>query len=67
MDVIDEPERWIVKWTNGAMTGKHVTFENPTTGQRASGHDWSEWDPAVQEALDVVRLRSFWSRIRQSR
>ena len=54
MGVIDEPDRWIVKWTGGAMSGRHVTFVNPTTGQQATGHDWSDWDPAVQKALNAI-------------
>ena len=54
MGVIDEPDRWIVEWSGGAMSGRHVSFVNRTTGQKAAGHDWSAWDPAVQEALSEV-------------
>ena len=54
MGVVDKPDRWIVEWNNGALSGKHVTVRNPRTGQSATGHHWTEWDPAARDALQHV-------------
>lgn len=54
MGILDEPDRWTIEWSQGAMTGKRVTLVNKVTGQRATGFDWADWDRALRCALAAV-------------
>lgn len=55
MGVLDRPGSWSVEWSRSPVAGKRVTLVNVTTGQRATGHDWSDWDLALQRALEEVQ------------
>ena len=52
MSILDEPDRWVVEWSTGWVSGKRVRLTNPTTEQQAAGRDWEDWDLAVTKAVD---------------
>lgn len=54
MDVLDAPDRWIIEWGNSLAAGKRVTLINRITGQRCTGHHWSDWDLALRRALAKI-------------
>lgn len=43
---------WLVEWSDGAMSGKRVVLIHRVTGRRGFGHHWSNWDQALQRALE---------------
>lgn len=54
MDVLDAPDRWTIEWGNSLAAGKRVTLINRVTGQRCTGHHWSDWDLALRRALAQI-------------
>ena len=54
MAILDEPDRWVVEWSTGWVSGKRVTLTNPTTEQQARGRDWEDWDLALTRAVVEV-------------
>lgn len=55
MSILDEPERWSVEWIDSPVAGKKVFLRNRVTGQIAFGHDWTDWDRALSEAMRKVQ------------
>lgn len=54
MSILNEPDRWSIEWIDSPVAGKKVYLRNRVTGQLASGHDWSDWDKALSQALRRV-------------
>lgn len=46
-----------MEWIDSPVAGKKVFLRNRLTGQIASGHDWTDWDRALSEALRKVHLQ----------
>lgn len=57
MKILDDPDRWSIEWIDSPVAGKKVFLCNRTTGQRVSGHDWTDWDQALSRALRAVEAQ----------
>lgn len=56
MEILDVLEGWTIEWSGTRTSGKLVRLHNPVTGQLAVGHDWSDWDRALNRAIANVEL-----------
>lgn len=49
--MLEALDGWAVEWSGTRTSGKLVRLRHRATGRVAQGHDWRDWDLALQRAL----------------